>query len=206
MTGTRDPGVRAVRRYRTLLKLFPPEYRAVVGEEMCHVFRDEYLDVHRSGRVGVVAALWMRAVLDVAVSLPGAWRSDLLGTGRGMGMGSWMRDLRIAARSLARRPGFALGVALTLGLGIGATTTIYSVVDGVMLRPLPYDDASTLVAVGTLLPGAEFVDGGAGLQDLARISMLNYVDFRARARSDIQRLSLVGEGRIAGDDEQRVKT
>ena len=55
-------------------------------------------------------------------------------------MGSWILELRIALRSLARRPGFALGVALTLGLGVGATTTIYAVVDGVMLRPLPYDE------------------------------------------------------------------
>ena len=47
------------------------------------------------------------------------------------------RDVAIAARSLARKPLFSLGVALTLALGIGATTTIYAVVDGVMLRPLP---------------------------------------------------------------------
>jgi hypothetical protein len=57
-------------------------------------------------------------------------------------------DLRTSARSLARRPALAAGVALTIGLGIGATTTIYSVVDGVVLRPLPYEDASRLVAVG----------------------------------------------------------
>ena len=54
-------------------------------------------------------------------------------------MGGAWKDLEIAARSLARRPTFALGAALTLGLGIGATTTIYSVVYGVMMRPLPFE-------------------------------------------------------------------
>ena len=98
-------------------------------------------------------------------------------------MGSWTRDLRIAARSLARRPGFALGVALTLGLGIGATTTIYSVVDGVMLRPLPYDDPSTLVSVGSLVSGMEWVDGDGTLQDLGKMSVPDYQDLQERARS-----------------------
>ena len=98
-------------------------------------------------------------------------------------MGSWMQELRIAARSLARRPGFSLGVALTLGLGIGATTTIFSVVDGVMLRPLPYEEPSTLVAIGALLPTAEWRDREANLQDLALISTPNYEDFRERTRS-----------------------
>ena len=46
-------------------------------------------------------------------------------------------DLRQTWRSLLRRPGYAGMVALTLGLGLGATTTIYSVVDAMLLRPLP---------------------------------------------------------------------
>ena len=93
------------------------------------------------------------------------------------------KDLTFAARSLRRRPGFSLGVALTLGLGIGATTTIYAVVDGVMLRPLPYDEPSTLVAVGALLPTQEWTDRSADLQNLVPISQPNYQDFRKRSRS-----------------------
>lgn len=91
-------------------------------------------------------------------------------------------DLRIAARSLARKPGFAIAVVLTLGVGIGATTTIYSVVDGVMLRPLPYDDASTLVTVGSTTPAQERVEE-PGLRDLGRLSMLSYVSLDERGRS-----------------------
>lgn len=98
-------------------------------------------------------------------------------------MGTWIQDLWMAGRSLRRRPGFALGVALTFGLGIGATTTIFSVVDGVMIRPLPYHEPGSLAAVGAVFPTAEWDDEEAGLQHLAGISMLNYRDFEERTRS-----------------------
>lgn len=75
---------------------------------------------------------------------------------------SWLLDLRNAGRSLLGRPGFALVVVLTLGLGIGATGTIYSVVDGVLLRPLPYEDPSALVVIGSA-PDADSAQQGLGL-------------------------------------------
>jgi len=58
-----------------------------------------------------------------------------------------LRDLRWALRRLARAPGFTAAALLTLALGIGAATLVYSVVDRVVLRPLPYPDAERLVAV-----------------------------------------------------------
>src|ERR1051326_1247245 len=54
-------------------------------------------------------------------------------------------DLRIALRGLARMPGFALAFILTLGLGIGANTAIFSVINGVLLRPLPYPEADRIM-------------------------------------------------------------
>ena len=58
-----------------------------------------------------------------------------------------LSDVRLAVRSLLRRPLFAAGVLLTLALGIGANTAIVSVIDGVLLRPLPYNEADRLVLI-----------------------------------------------------------
>jgi putative ABC transport system permease protein len=60
---------------------------------------------------------------------------------------AWLRDLRYALRVVRRKPGFAVTVALTLGLAIGSSSTIYSLIDAVVLRPLPYPDSGRLVAV-----------------------------------------------------------
>jgi putative ABC transport system permease protein len=62
-------------------------------------------------------------------------------------------DLRYVLRQLRNTPGFALTAILTLALGIGATTAIFSVVDGVLLRPLPFPHADRLVALGDRLQG-----------------------------------------------------
>jgi len=62
-------------------------------------------------------------------------------------------DLRWAARWLAHSPGFALAVVLTLALGIGGTSAVVCVVDGVLLRPLPYPEPDRLVAVWSLMRG-----------------------------------------------------
>jgi putative ABC transport system permease protein len=62
-----------------------------------------------------------------------------------------MRDLRDGLRSLVRAPGFALVVVLTLGLGIGAAVTTFSVMQAVLWRPLPYPDAERLVLLGATL-------------------------------------------------------
>ncbi len=62
-------------------------------------------------------------------------------------MSDFMYDVRYTLRSWFRNPGFATTVILTLALGIGANSAIFSVVDGVLLRPLPYDDSDRLVMV-----------------------------------------------------------
>jgi putative ABC transport system permease protein len=99
------------------------------------------------------------------------------------GIETWFLDFRYAARSLKRQMRLSVAVVFTLALGIGATTTIFSVVNGVLLRPLPFQDPAQLVSVGTTFPGREWSNDVPGLQHLAGTSMLNYLDFKERARS-----------------------
>jgi predicted permease len=79
---------------------------------------------------------------------------------------SWLEsslaDLRLALRRLRKSPGFAVTVLLTLAIGIGANTAVFSVVSSVLLKPLPYPDAGRIVALGLNAPGA------AGLADFQK--------------------------------------
>ena len=63
------------------------------------------------------------------------------------------RELRMAVRSLARRRGLSLAIVVTLTLGIGATSAVFSAIDTVLLKPLPYPSADRLVAVFETYPG-----------------------------------------------------
>lgn len=89
-------------------------------------------------------------------------------------MNNALRDLRYAPRSLGRRPSLAIVVAATLALGIGANTAMFSVVNAVLLRPLPYPNAERLVIVwGT---DAELNDNEA------RVSYPDFRDWREGIR------------------------
>ncbi len=70
-------------------------------------------------------------------------------------MESLLTDFRYALRRLCTSPGFTLTAMLTLAFGIGATTAIFSIVEGVLLRPLPFPDPARLVTLGDILEGVE---------------------------------------------------
>ncbi len=86
----------------------------------------------------------------------------------------WWRDLTLAVRSLRRAPSFTTIAVLTLGLGIGLATVVFSVVSGVLLRPLPYPEAERLVTLWQL-------DTGKGERE--KPAMGNFLDWRDRSRS-----------------------
>src|ERR1700678_1596875 len=67
-----------------------------------------------------------------------------------------LRELRYALRQLRRSPGFTLTAVLTLAFGIGATTSIFSIVEGVLLRPLPFFDPSRLVVLADIVEGVDY--------------------------------------------------
>src|SRR3982750_10558 len=81
------------------------------------------------------------------------------------------RDLRYSLRLLAREPGFAVLAILTLALGIAAATAIFTVVDSVLLRPLPYQDPGRLIVA---LHGPEAS---------SPVSPADFADYRREARS-----------------------
>src|SRR5438552_8296506 len=88
-------------------------------------------------------------------------------------MNSLLHEIRLAVRSLVKRPGFALVAILTLALGIGASTAIFSVLDAVLLRPLPYPQQERIVEV------RELDEKGHGMS----FAQPNFDDLRARTRS-----------------------
>ncbi len=83
---------------------------------------------------------------------PNSTKTSPIGRGRGGGMESVLQDIRFAMRSLIKRPLFTTIAVVTLGLGIGGTTAMFSVVDGVLIKELPYDDPASLVSIWKVWP------------------------------------------------------
>ena len=88
-------------------------------------------------------------------------------------MDTAIQDLKFVFRSLARRPGFTAAVLLTLGLGIGANTAIFSVVNGVLLDPLPFEDSHRLVTPNVMSTQGFYIS----------TSIPNYYDWKDQSRS-----------------------
>jgi len=156
------------RLWRWALTLLPSAFRERHGDELESTLEEHLADKGRVGR----ARVWLGAtadVLRVAGRLRFGMRRERTSMFNGMG-----DDLRFVFRSLGKRPAFTAVAVITLAIGIGANTAIFSVVNGVLLRPLPYAHSDRL--------GILWEELGDGAQNLPALHPLDIRAYRERSK------------------------
>jgi hypothetical protein len=142
----RQPPERALRVYRLLLRLVPGDVRDRFSGDMEELFALRLASARgRAGR----ARVWARALGDVVLHAALEHAGRITRTGGEETMAHGFQDMRYALRALTRAPVLTGVVVATLALGIGSTTATFSVVNGVLLEPLPYPEPHRLVSLWT---------------------------------------------------------
>jgi putative ABC transport system permease protein len=159
--------------YRALLRLYPRRFRDRYATEMIRAFDDRRRAAVRAG-AGALARFYLVAVRDVFVNAMGE-RAGRPGPGpRDPGtaslVGSIGLDVRFAARMLRRRPALSFFTAATFALAIGAVTAVMSVIDAVVVQPLPFPNADRIVAIRGVEEGRPAGMSLENLSDLRRAS------------------------------------
>jgi predicted permease len=153
------------RAYRLLLRLYPPGFRARFGAEMDATLEERW---RRHRTLGARLRFLASATADLFVTSVRERLDErrersrpvraVPSTHHATAMDRSLQDVRFAIRSLGRRPGFVAAVTLTLALGIGANTAVFSLVDAVLLHPLPVQKPHELVALYHTLEGTSRED------------------------------------------------
>ena len=146
-----------------VLRAFPRRFREEFGGGMLEVMQVDYARARARGRLRALLFLIGTVVNTLADGLSEriapTWIDPRMRAGAGRlkqtMLDKWLKDFKHAARSLARAPGFTAIVIATLALAIGANTAIFSIVNRVLLEPLPYPDAGRLVHIGGTAPGTD---------------------------------------------------
>jgi putative ABC transport system permease protein len=198
--------------YRALLHLLPREFRLEFGAEMIGIVDEQWHELRATAGLATRVKFWVRqwlAVLKHAVTLRFERAPARIGNSgrvRSGPMEHLLLDARHALRSFRRHPGFAAVTIVTLGLGIGATTTVFSAIHGVFFRPLPYEDADRIAIVfdsnvetgerggGTAAANVRDLNDGADRLAHAAVAEPWSLDLRLEDRTESVRTWKVSEG------------
>ena len=179
---------RADRFFRRLLRLFPADFRGDFGDDMAATFNDQRRDVLAHGGSMAALRLWWDTIRGIATTAPREHVDVLRG------------DVRYALRNLRRNPGFAIVAALALAAGIGANAAVFTIVNGVLLRALPYEHPGELVTIFEKIPEApvEKFDFSAPDFEIVRATARSYAGMFAY-RTGTFELSGIGQSeRLVG--------
>jgi putative ABC transport system permease protein len=145
---------RSGRLYRLLLKLLPADFRGDFGPEMEQTFEEQHADAERRGGLRGLARLWWATIIGIFTTAPREhWAM-------------FHQDAQFALRMMRKNLGFTLATILTLGLGIGANTAIFSVVHAVLLKPLPFANGGRIVVMRQQAPREGFLNQPFSVQDI----------------------------------------
>ncbi len=152
--------------FRWVCLLYPREFRRLFLADMTRTFAQESAKAYSRGGLHLFGFCVRNFLAAPAGALAERYKSGARRTGgrttRGtMKMTGLWNDARFALRGLFRAPGFTAITVGTLALGIGATTAIFTVVNGVLLKPLPFDDPDELVGVWNRSANADRLELGA---------------------------------------------
>ncbi len=177
------------RLYRLTLRAYPSHHRAAYGPDMLGAFRALERDFRARGRLRYLQFLLaeLRGLLSQAVRerltrgsvQPSGGPLMRGGPRKGGATDGWIQDLRYGWRQLLRTPGVSALAVLTLALGIGANSTIFSVVDAVMDRPVPYHEPDRLVHIFEQYPVQRPDMPSAWGLGTPRVSAGDFLDYSA---------------------------
>jgi putative ABC transport system permease protein len=162
--------------YRLLLFCYPSGFRDEFGAQMAQFFGDQYREARLSNGVRGICVLWIGVLTDLATV---AFKERL---------SMFLHDLRFSLRTLSRTPAFTVVAVATVALGIGAATTIFSVVNGVLLKPVPFRDPDRLAMV--------YLNASERGVSRSHFSMADYADWRAHDRAFVETAAFGGWGRF----------